>query len=167
MDDLDPVLRQADASYMGEALREARKAGEKGEVPVGAVVVCEGQVIARAHNQVELLQDATAHAEMLALTQAQAGMENWRLEACTLYVSKEPCPMCAGAIIHTRVGRVVYGIGDPKAGALGGAFDLQAVKGLNHRFAVTKGIREGESLELLQAFFRVRRDEKVKNDLPG
>jgi tRNA(adenine34) deaminase len=115
---------------------------------------------------VELLKDATAHAEMLALTQAQAGMENWRLEACTLYVSKEPCPMCAGAIIHTRVGRVVYGIGDPKAGALGGAFNLQEVKGLNHRFAVTKGIREEESLELLQAFFRVRRNEKVKNDLP-
>ncbi len=154
MDNLDPVLDEADGNYMGEALREARKAGEREEVPVGAVVVLDGRVIGRAH------------AEMLALTQAQAALENWRLEGCTLYVTKEPCPMCAGAIVHTRIARVVFGLGDPKAGALGGAFDLQAVKGLNHHFEVKKGVREHEALQLLQGFFQVRRNGKAKNDLP-
>ncbi len=166
MDTVDPVVQELDAHYMGEALREARKAMTKEEVPVGAVVVCEGRVIGRAYNQVEMLKDATAHAEMLALTQAQAAMENWRLNECTLYVTKEPCPMCAGAIIHTRVGRVVFGVSDTKVGALGGAFDLQSVKGLNHHFLVTKGVKEEESLELLQSFFQARRNGKEKNDLP-
>jgi tRNA(adenine34) deaminase len=159
----DPLT---DAHYMGEALREARKAWAQQEVPVGAVVVHEGRVIGRAYNQVEMLKDATAHAEMLALTQAQTAMEDWRLNACTLYVTKEPCPMCAGALLHTRIGRVVFGLGDPKAGAMGGAFDLQAVKGLNHRCAVTVGVREAESRALLQEFFRERRLAPNKNDLP-
>ena len=166
MEAVDPILQELDAHYMNEALREARKAGAREEVPVGAVVVMEGKVIGRAYNQVEMLKDATAHAEMLSLTQAQAALERWRLNDCTLYVTKEPCPMCAGAIIHTRIGRVVFGVGDLKAGALGGAFDLQSVKGLNHRFSVTKGVKEEESLSLLQSFFRSRRTEKEKNDLP-
>ncbi len=147
----------SDERFMEEALRQARKAGAKEEVPVGAVIVREGQVIARAHNQVELLKDATAHAEMIALTQAQEAVGDWRLTDCTLYVTKEPCPMCAGAIVHTRLRRVVYGVVDPKAGALGGAFNLLDVKGLNHTCLVTPGFRSEESLALLRQFFRERR----------
>src|SRR2546427_8192769 len=110
----------SDEAFMREALRQAQKAYEADEVPVGAVVVRQGRIIARAFNQVELLKDATAHAEMLALTQAEQGVGNWRLTDCTLYVTKEPCPMCAGAIIHVRLARVVYGVADPKGGAAGG-----------------------------------------------
>src|SRR5688572_33275788 len=109
---------------MGEALRLAAKAFEAEEVPVGAVVVRAGRIIARAYNQVELLKDATAHAEMLALTQAEERVGDWRLSDCTLYVTKEPCPMCAGAIVHTRIARVVFGASDPKAGAAGGVVNL-------------------------------------------
>src|SRR5512133_4065745 len=101
-----------DEKFMSEALKEARKALEKDEVPVGAVVVCEGKIIARAHNQVELLKDATAHAEMLALTQAEAAVGDWRLPDCDLYVTKEPCAMCAGALVHTRIRRVIFGCAD-------------------------------------------------------
>src|SRR2546428_13059508 len=105
---------------MGEALRQAARAYEAEEVPIGAVVVREGRIVARAFNQVELLKDATAHAEMLAITQAEELVGDWRLTDCTLYVTKEPCPMCAGAVVHVRPARVVYGGGDPKAGAAGG-----------------------------------------------
>lgn len=158
---------------MAEALRQARKAFALGEVPVGAVVVRDGQIIARAHNQVELLKDATAHAEMLALTQAQAAVGDWRLTDCTLYVSKEPCPMCAGAIVHTRLQRVVFGVGDPKGGAAGGALNLLDFDGLNHRCLVTPGVRADESLALLREFFRDRRgrtddaDKKTPRGEPG
>ena len=146
-----------DTRFMEEALRLARKAGAKEEVPVGAIIVREGQIIARAYNQVELLKDATAHAEMIALTQAQEAVGDWRLTDCTLYVTKEPCPMCAGAIVHTRLRRVVFGIGDPKAGALGGAFNLLDLKGLNHTCLVTPGFRADESLALLRQFFKEKR----------
>src|SRR4029077_7263631 len=108
-----------DEFFMREALRQAEKAYAAAEVPVGAVIVRAGKVIARAHNQVELLKDATAHAEMLALTQAEAGVGGWRLADCDLYVTKEPCAMCAGAIVHTRVRRVIFGCADPAAGAAG------------------------------------------------
>ena len=164
---------QTDDHFMAEALRQARKAFDLEEVPVGAVVVREGQIIARAHNQVELLKDATAHAEMLALTQAQAAVGDWRLTDCTLYVSKEPCPMCAGAIVHTRLQRVVFGVGDPKGGAAGGALNLLDFEGLNHRCLVTPGVRADESLALLRDFFRDRRgrpedaDKKTPRDEPG
>ncbi|MBI3875959.1 MAG: nucleoside deaminase, partial [Verrucomicrobia bacterium] len=121
----EPIIDlHSDHYFMGEALRQAAKAYEAGEVPVGAVVVREGRVIARAANQVELLKDATAHAEMLALTQAEAHVGDWRLNDCTLYVTKEPCPMCAGAIVHVRFGRVVFGAPDPKGGAAGSAMNL-------------------------------------------
>src|SRR6516165_6921383 len=110
--------------FMREALRQARKAREAGEVPVGAVVVLAGKIIGRAHNQVELLKDATAHAEMLALTQAEAAVGDWRLTECDLYVTKEPCAMCAGALVHTRVRRVVFGCADPVAGAAGSMMNL-------------------------------------------
>ena len=115
----DPIIDlHSDDYFMGEALRQAARAYEKGEVPVGAVIVREGRIIARAFNQVEELKDATAHAEMLALTQAETAVGDWRLTDCTLYVTKEPCPMCAGAAVHTRLARVVFGAGDPKGGAI-------------------------------------------------
>src|SRR6266480_2442290 len=121
----EPIIDlQSDHYFMGEALRQARRALEAEEVPVGAVVVREGRIIARAFNQVELLKDATAHAEMLALTQAEQVVGDWRLTGCTLYATKEPCPMCAGAIVHVRLTRVVYGASDPKAGPAGTALNL-------------------------------------------
>lgn len=155
---------------MGLALREARKALAATEVPVGAVVVHDGRVIARAWNQVETLRDATAHAEMLALTAAQQALGDWRLEQCTLYVTKEPCPMCAGAIVHCRPDRVVFGCPDPKAGAAGGWINLlDANPPLNHRCEVVAGVLAAESLGLLQGFFRDARERKkaARGDTDG
>lgn len=153
-----PVIDlHSDAHFMAEALRQARRAAAAAEVPVGAVVVHAGRVIARAHNQVELLKDATAHAEMLALTQAQAALGDWRLNACTLYVTKEPCPMCAGALVQARVGRVVYGAPDPRLGAAGGALNLLQWPDAHHRCQVTAGVRLEECRRLLLEFFREQR----------
>ncbi len=147
----------SDSYFMAEALRQAVRAYEAEEVPVGAVIVREGLVIARAHNQVEMLKDATAHAEMLALTAAEAAVGDWRLTDCTLYVTKEPCPMCAGAIVHCRLSRVVFGAPDPKGGAAGGALNLLQFPGLNHRCAITAGVREEECRTLLRQFFLEKR----------
>src|ERR1700739_4380439 len=123
--DEEPIIDlHSDDFFMGEALRQAARAYEAEETPVGAVIVRGGRIIARAFNQVELLKDATAHAEMLVLTQAQQAAGDWRLTDCTLYVTKEPCPMCAGAVVHTRLARVVYGASDPKGGAAGGRGNL-------------------------------------------
>lgn len=127
----------SDDYFMSEALRQARRAYASDEVPVGAVIVHEGRIIARAFNQVEVLKDATAHAEMLALTQAQTVVEDWRLNQCSLYVTKEPCPMCAGAIVHTRLQRVIFGVSDPKAGAAGTAMNILQFPSLNHRCEIT------------------------------
>src|SRR5438477_7398107 len=121
-----------DVAFMREALRQARKAYDADEVPVGAVVVRAGKIIARAYNQVELLKDATAHAEMLALTQAEAAVGDWRLNECALFVTKEPCPMCAGALVHVRIGRVVFGCPDPRGGAAGGLLKLLQKPSYNH-----------------------------------
>src|SRR2546422_6529385 len=129
---------ESDHYFMGEALRQAARAFAAEEVPIGAVVVREGRIIGRAYNQVELLKDATAHAEMLALTQAEQIVGDWRLTDCTLYVTKEPCPMCAGAIVHVRLARVVYGVGDLKAGAAGGVLNLLQFPSLNHPCGVTR-----------------------------
>src|ERR1700726_1429192 len=129
-----------DQSYMREALRMAEKAREAGEVPVGAVVVRQEKIIARAYNQVELLKDATAHAEMLALTQAEAAIGDWRLVDCDLYVTKEPCVMCAGAIVHTRIRRVIFGCADVRAGAAGSVMNLLQSSDLNHTCEITAGI---------------------------
>lgn len=148
---------QSDAHFMGEALRQAQRAYAEGEVPVGAVVVRAGRVIARAYNQVELLKDATAHAEMLALTQAQAAVRDWRLTDCTLYVTKEPCPMCAGALVHARMRRVVFGVGDPKAGGAGGALNILQYPTFNHRCEIASGVRGEECRCLLQRFFAEQR----------
>ena len=147
----------SDNYFMSEALRQAAKAYEADEVPVGAVIVREGKIIARAFNQVELLKDATAHAEMLALTQAESAVGDWRLTDCTLYVTKEPCPMCAGAIVHTRLARVVFGASDPKGGAAGGALNLLQFPTLNHRCDITSGVRLEECRTLLQSFFAEQR----------
>src|ERR687891_2731792 len=118
------IYLPSDEHFMREALRQAQKAYEADEVPVGAVVAREGKIIARAYNQVELLKDATAHAEMLALTQAEAAVSDWRLMDCDLYVTKEPCAMCAGAIVHVRIRRVIFGCPDPRSGAAGGTMNL-------------------------------------------
>src|SRR5881392_1154053 len=128
---------ERDAAFMREALRLARKAYDADEVPVGAVVVRAGKIIARAYNQVELLKDATAHAEMLALTQAEAALGDWRLIDCDLYVTKEPCPMCAGAMVHVRIRRVVFGCLDPRSGAAGSLMNLLQHPTLNHHCEIT------------------------------
>src|SRR5208283_4986838 len=142
---------------MGDALRQAARAYDAGEVPVGAVIARAGRIIARAFNQVELLKDATAHAEMLAITQAEEAIQDWRLTDCTLYVTKEPCPMCAGAVVHVRLPRVVYGAHDEKGGAAGGALNLLQFPTLNHRCEITRGVREAECRVLLREFFAEQR----------
>ena len=143
---------------MREALRQAAKADEADEVPVGAVVVRAGKIIARAYNQVELLKDATAHAEMLALTQAEAAVGDWRLTDCDLYVTKEPCAMCAGALVHVRIQRVVFGCADPRAGAAGSVINLLQLLSLNHRCEITSGVLQNDCAAILQNFFREKRD---------
>jgi len=143
--------------HMRAALREARKAADDGEVPVGAVVVHEGKIIGRAHNQRERLNDPTAHAEMIALTQAASALESWRLEGCDLYVTLEPCLMCAGALVNARVRKVHFGARDPKAGACGSLYQVGLDPRLNHRFDIEGGILEAECAALLQEFFRERR----------
>src|SRR5215467_4100709 len=157
---------QSDHYFMGEALRQAARAYEARETPIGAVIVREGRIIARAFNQVELLKDATAHAEMLAITQAEEALDDWRLTDCTLYVTKEPCPMCAGAIVHARLTRVVFGARDPKAGAAGTALNLLQFPTLNHRCEISAGVREPECRALLQTFFSEQR-EKQKSESGG
>jgi len=142
---------------MLEALRMARKAVKADEVPVGAVVVREGKIIGRAYNQVELLKDATAHAEMLAVTQAEAAVGDWRLTDCDLYVTKEPCAMCAGALVHTRVRRVIFGCADPVAGAAGSMINLLQMSTLNHRCEIASGVLENECAAILRDFCRERR----------
>ena len=149
-----------DESFMREALRQAQKANEAGEVPVGAVIVREGKIIARAYNQVELLKDATAHAEMLALTQAEAAVGDWRLTECDLYVTKEPCAMCAGALVHTRIRRVIFGCTDPIAGAAGSVMNLLQMPALNHRCDIASGVLQDECATILQDFFRKRRNDR-------
>ena len=154
----EPIIDlQSDHYFMGEALRQAARAYEAEEVPIGAVVVREGRIIARAFNQVELLRDATAHAEMLALTQAEAAVGDWRLTDCDLYVSKEPCAMCAGALVHTRIRRVVFGCTDPAAGAAGSVINLLMMPSLNHQCEITSGVLEDECARILRDFFRQKR----------
>jgi len=153
---LDPL---PDDYFMRDALRQAEKAYAADEVPIGAIVVRHGKIIARAHNQVELLKDATAHAEMLALTQAEAAVGDWRLTDCDLYVTKEPCAMCAGALVHTRIRRVVFGCGDPVAGAAGSVVNLLQMPGFNHMGDITSGVLQDECAAILRNFFRRRREE--------
>ncbi len=160
---LNPQPLVTDEYFMQDAIRQAVKAYEADEVPVGAVVVREGAVIARAWNQVELLKDATAHAEMIALTAAEAAVGDWRLTGCTLYVTKEPCPMCAGALIHCRIDRVVFGAADPKGGAAGGAMNLLQFPTLNHACEITSNVMEPDCRSLLQTFFKEKRQSNDDN----
>ncbi len=145
------------------ALNQAAIARDEGEVPVGAVVVVEGHVIARAFNQVEKLRDATAHAEILAITQASAAIKDWRLSNATLYVTKEPCAMCAGAMVNAKLGTVVFGVTDPRAGAAGSALNVTAFDGHLHKVTVLSGVLHEECLCILQEFFRKRRQDKRDN----
>jgi len=139
--------------FMRRALLEAKKAYLKGEVPVGAVIVADGQVVARAHNRKEELHDPTAHAEMLAIREAASRLASWRLLGATIYVTLEPCAMCAGALVLARVQRLVYGAPDPKAGAAGSVTNLVQHEALNHRLEVTGGVLQEECAALLQQFF--------------
>ncbi len=143
--------------YMRRALDEAIIAYDEHEVPVGTVIVHQGQVIASAHNQRETLNDPTAHAEMIALTQAAAALGSWRLENCVLYVTLEPCPMCAGAIVQARVPVVIYGTTDPKAGACHSLYSITEDPRLNHRAQVLGGVLAQDCKALLQQFFRQQR----------
>ena len=142
-----------DEMFMRRALLEAKKAYLKGEVPVGAIIVADGQVVARAHNRKEELQDPTAHAEMLAIREAASRLGSWRLLGTTMYVTLEPCAMCAGALVLARVERLVYGTPDPKAGAAGSVTNLVRHDALNHHLEVTSGVLQEECAALLQQFF--------------
>lgn len=148
--------------YMRLALAEARQAFEAGEVPVGALIVHEDQIVAAAHNQREMLQDPTAHAEMIAITQAAQALGSWRLIDCTLYVTLEPCPMCAGAIVQARLPRLVYGTTDLKAGACDSLYHITSDARLNHQVAVLGGILQDECRLILQQFFAEQRAKGKK-----
>jgi tRNA(adenine34) deaminase len=156
----------SDEFLMGEALRLARRAFASDEVPVGAVVVRNGEIIARAWNQVETLKDATAHAEMLAITQAESVVGDWRLADCDLFVTKEPCPMCAGAIVHARLRRLVFGCPDPKGGAAGGLLNLLQMPGLNHHCEIAREVRADECARILKDFFLARRTQTSSMQSP-
>jgi tRNA(adenine34) deaminase len=146
------------------ALKEAEAAGCEGEVPIGAIVVCDGVVVGRGRNRRETDADPTAHAEIIAVRRAAAELGHWRLEGCTVYVTLEPCPMCAGALHAARVDRCVYGAVDPKAGALGTLYDIASDERLNHRYDVTPGVLAEESTVLLRHFFR---NLRAKGREPG
>ena len=152
-------MSKLDKFYMAEALKEAQKAFDSDEVPVGAVIVHDGRIIGRAHNQIKLLKDPTAHAEIIAITQATACLGNERLINTTMYATIEPCSMCAGALVLARVKRLVYGARDPKTGACGSAFNIADNKKLNHRVKIEKGVLEKECAELLKEFFRKKRSK--------
>ena len=152
-----------DDFFMGEALKLAMRAAQEDEVPVGCVIAHEGKVIARAHNQVETLRDPTAHAEMIAITQAAEALGNHRLAGTTLYVTCEPCAMCAGAMLLARIDRVVFGASEPKTGCAGSLLDLLRDGRFNHRCEVTGGVLAQEAAELLQRFFEDKRKKKGSN----
>jgi tRNA(adenine34) deaminase len=151
------VEESADERYMRMALLEAEAAGAEGEVPVGCVVVHEGRVVGRGHNLRETLGDPTAHAEVLALRRAAEALGTWRLDGAAVYCTLEPCSMCAGALVNARVGRLVYGVADPKSGACESVFAIPTEPRLNHRLEVRGGVLAEEALALLRRFFEPRR----------
>jgi tRNA(adenine34) deaminase len=155
---------EQDMKWMKEALKEAKLAFSKKEVPIGAVVVYEEQIIGRGHNQIESLNDATAHAEILAITAASNALSSWRLSGCTLYVTVEPCVMCAGAISLARLDRVIFGAFDPKKGAVGSLYNVLKDDRLNHQVEISSGVLEKECSQILGAFFEeVRQTKAVGN----
>jgi tRNA(adenine34) deaminase len=150
-----------DESFMRKALAEAKQAAEAGEVPIGCVMVHEGVIVARAHNRRETWNDPTAHAELIALREAARKLGRWRLTGATLYVTAEPCAMCAGALVLARVDRLVYGCDDPKAGACGSVFDIVREPQLNHRIKVVSGVLAEDCGQVLKEFFTHRREESL------
>jgi len=162
-----PLLIRSDEEGMEAALREARLSAERDEVPVGCVVVQDGIIVGRGRNQVEGLNDATAHAEIVAIGAASNTLGSWRLSDCTLYVTLEPCAMCAGAIILARLGGLVYGAADPKAGACGSVLDVIHEPRLNHRLPVTSGVLADECGQVLKTFFTARRRRLEARQEPG
>jgi tRNA(adenine34) deaminase len=160
-------LVRDDAFFMALAYNQAIDAWRRDEVPIGCVIERDGEVLALAHNTVEAANDPTAHAEMLAITQAAAALGDWRLENCTLYVTKEPCPMCSGATLMSRLKRVCYAVPDPKMGCLGGATNLNDLARVNHHLELTAGgVLEEECRTLLQAFFRAKRATAAPSETP-
>ena len=153
-------LSQIDEHFMRETLKQAKRAGEAGDVPIGAVIVHEKKIIARAHNQVELLHDPTAHAEMIAITQAADHLKNERLLNAWIYTTIEPCAMCAGAMVLARISRLIYGADDSKAGACGSVINVVRTGKLNHQLEITRGVLEEEGRTLIQAFFQKRRRQE-------
>ncbi len=150
-----------DQQFMKVAIDQAKIAEENGDVPIGAIIVYQNQIIGKAYNQREQLKDPTAHAEIIALTQAAAFVESWRLDGCTMYVTLEPCPMCAGALVLARIDRLVYGCDDPKAGACKSLYNIVTDGRLNHRLEVTSGVLADECAKQLQDFFQKKRTEKA------
>jgi tRNA(adenine34) deaminase len=155
-----------DQQYIKLAIEQAKIAEENGDIPIGAVIIHKNQIIAKAYNQREQLQDPTAHAEIIALTQAAEFIGSWRLEGCTMYVTSEPCCMCAGALVLSRMNRLVYGCDDPKAGACKSLYNIVQDERLNHRLEVTAGVMADECGDLLRTFFAKRRTE-TKNNRPS
>jgi tRNA(adenine34) deaminase len=153
------MINKEDDKYMKLAIEQAQIAEENDDVPIGAIIVYENQIIGRAYNQREQIQDPTAHAEIIALTQAAAFLESWRLHGCTMYVTLEPCTMCAGALVLARIDRLVYGCDDPKTGAIKSLYNIVTDQRLNHIIDVTSGVLAEECSDHLQQFFRRRRIE--------
>lgn len=160
----DPFAPARDEDFMRQALAEAERAAAAGEVPIGAVVVHAGRIVGRGRNACERLADATAHAEMVAITAAGTALGDWRLEDCTLYVTLEPCPMCLGACLNARMRRVVYGAREPKSGACGSVVDLSAPPGYNHALEVTGGVLADLSAGLMRGFFRDLRERRRRDE---
>ena len=156
---MNEMPNKSDKEFMRIAIEAAKIAEENDDVPIGAVIVYQNQIIGKAYNQREQLKDPTAHAEIIALTQAAAFLESWRLNDCTIYVTLEPCPMCAGALVLARMKRLVYGCDDPKTGAVKSLYNIVQDQRLNHRLEVTSGVLAAECSELLQEFFQKRRIE--------
>ncbi len=146
-----------DEKFMAQALKEAEISANFDEVPVGAVIVKDGKIIAKGHNLRESKNDPTAHAEIIAIRKACRKLKSWRLEGCTIYVTIEPCSMCAGTLLWARIQRIVYGANDPKGGALGSSYNLFEVKNINHRPEITRGVLENRCASLMMSFFRSKR----------
>ena len=153
------TMNSVDQKFMAEALTEARKAALLNEVPVGAVIVKNNKIIARGHNLREKTNDPTAHAEIVAIRKACKKLKSWRLEGCTIYVTVEPCAMCAGTLLWTRIDRIVFGANDPKGGAIGSSFELFRVKGINHHPEITRGVLDMRCALLISEFFKKKREK--------
>ena len=164
---MQPEQNKTDQRWMKLAIDQAGIAREHGDVPIGCVIVRDRQILAKACNQRDQLQDPTAHAEIIALTQAAAAVGSWRLDGCTIYVTLEPCPMCAGALVLARMPRLVYGCANPKAGAVESLYNIVQDPRLNHRLEVTAGVLAEQCSELLSGFFRQRRLENSRQDENG